>query len=382
MLLPRFRTVRLVIVLLLIVAAFIAPSIYRRRNTVHVLHPNLHKEQTLGPSEHLLLPDKIPGFCATHGFTPFKETTGGRKVYDLFLLSSELDWLEIRLHTLSPYVDFFVIVESRTTFTGLKKPAYLEENWDKFKPFHRKIIHRVVEDPGSEVVGGRTWDHEDFFRNALFDKVFADLVGTPKQANEGDVLVVSDIDEVPKPETLFVLRKCEFPDRLTLRSHFYYYSFQWSHKGEQWAHPQATSYRGLQNTILPKDLRNGEAGTHGWFFINHLRAWWDKADLWDAAWHCSSCFATIKAMQTKMESFSHTPWNTPKNRDPDTIVERVRNGKDLFGRPDEVYERVDRVEEGLMDVPYYIVQNESRFGYLLDRDGEGAGFTDYQQSKS
>jgi len=275
------------------------------------------------------------------------------------------------LHTLSPYVDYFVIVESRTTFTGLAKPAYLADNWDKFAAFHRKIIYRVVDDPGS-VVGPRTWDHEDYMRNALFDKVFPELVGIPQEAHFGDVLVISDIDEAPKPETLVVLRKCDFPDRLTLRSHFYYYSFQWMHRGEQWPHPQVTTYRGLGGTILPKDLRNGEAGTHGWFFTNHLRTWWEKADMWNAAWHCSSCFATVKEMQTKMESFSHSPWNTAENRDIKTIIERVKSGKDLFGRESEQY---DRVEEN-KDIPAYVVQHKSVFGYLLDRDGEKAGFTD------
>ncbi|EMC91821.1 glycosyltransferase family 17 protein, partial [Baudoinia panamericana UAMH 10762] len=294
-----------------------------------------------------------------------------RKVYDLFLLSTELDWLEIRLHTLSSYIDYFVIVESNSTFTGLPKPAYLAENWNKFAPFHSKIIHSVVEDPGLSI-GSRTWDHEDYFRNALLYATFPKLVGTLQEAQEGDVLIVSDVDEIPKPEAIVVLRKCAIPDRLTLRSQFYYYSFQWLHRGEMWAHPQATTYHGLDRTISPKDLRNGEPHTPGWFWLNHLRTWYQSRDFWDAAWHCSSCFHTVKEMQTKMQSFSHVGWNTEANRDVRTIVERVRGGVDLFGREGEVYERV----EGNTDVPAYILQQPTRFGYLLDRDGEDGGFQD------
>ncbi|KAK0880803.1 hypothetical protein LTR87_005296 [Friedmanniomyces endolithicus] len=245
-------------------------------------------------------------------------------------------------------------------------------HWDQFAPFHSKIIHRVIDDPGSAVLGSITWDHEDFLRNALLHGVFPELVGTWREAHEGDVLIVSDVDEIPKPETLVVLRKCEFPDRLTLRSDFYYYSFQWLHAGEKWAHPQVTTYRGLTSTIPPKDLRNGEPATHGFLCLNHVRSWWQRADLWDAAWHCSSCFATVREMQTKMESFSHTSWDTAENRDPKTIIERVGGGRDLFGREDQVYERA--VEN--RDVPAYILQHSDRFGYLLDRDGEHAGFTD------
>ncbi|KAF2771458.1 hypothetical protein EJ03DRAFT_342215 [Teratosphaeria nubilosa] len=316
---------------------------------------------------------KIGQFCDAHGFQEYDESRHGpraRRIYDLFLISTELDWLEIRLHTLSPYVDYFVIVESRTTFTGLEKPAYLEENWERFAAFHHKIIHRVVEDPG-EAVGSRTWDHEDYMRNALFNSVFPSLSGTEEEAQNGDVLIVGDIDEVTKPETLFVLRKCAIPERLTLRSHFYYYSFQWLHRGQQWAHPQATIYKGISSTISPKDLRNGE-GPHGWLFLGDIQRWWQKSEIWNASWHCSSCLATVAEMQAKMNSFSHSPLNTESNRDGATIVERVRIGLDLFGRPTEVYDRV----ENNQDVPGYIKHHTQRFGYLLDRDGPNAGFTD------
>lgn len=371
---PRLRPTRLLILLTpLALLAWLAVLVYKYKNRVHFLQPDLYRWSTIGPSEHLLLPEKTASFCRAHAFGEHLSVGRERKVYDLFLLSTELDWLDIRLHTLSPYVDYFVIVESRTTFTGLPKPAYLADNWDKIAAFHRKIIHRVVDDPGS-VVGARTWDHEDYMRNALFNHGFTELAGTEKEPHEGDVLVVSDIDELPKPETLVVLRKCDFPERLTLRSHFYYYSFQWLHRGEQWPHPQATVYRGPEDTIMPKDLRNGEAGTNGFLYLNHLRTWWQKSDMWNAAWHCSSCFATVKEMQTKMESFSHSPWNTAENKDPKTMVERVRNGKDLFGREGEVYDRIGDNR----DVPAYVVQHKGTYGYLLDRDGEDAGFTDWE----
>ena len=366
---PRLRPSRVLALLVVIATLCTIPSIYKHKNRLHVLHPDLYRWSTLGPSEHLLLPERTKKFCKAHGFTPFQRGPHERKVYDLFFLSTELDWLEIRLHTLSPYVDFFVIVEARTTFTGLPKPAALEDHWEKFAPFHNKIIHRVVEDPSTS---GRTWDHEDFLRNALLYSTFPNLVGTWQEAHEGDVVIVSDVDEIPKPETLVVLRKCAFPDRLTLRSFFYYYSFQWLHHGAQWAHPQVTTYHSVDGTISPKDLRNGEPAAHGLLYVNHVITWWQRADFRNAAWHCSSCFATVREMQRKMESFSHTSFNTAENRDPKTIIERVRNGQDLFARRSQVYDRVD----GNQDVPAYVQQHSQEFGYLLDRDGKGAGFKD------
>ena len=68
--------------------------------------------------------------CRANGFSAYTTTGPARKVYNLILLSTELEWLEIRLHTLAPWVDYFVIMESPTTFTGLPKPLWLCDNWD------------------------------------------------------------------------------------------------------------------------------------------------------------------------------------------------------------------------------------------------------------
>ena len=80
-------------------------------------------------------------------------------------------------------------------------------------------------------------------------------------------------------------------------------------------------------------------------------------------------------MRTKMHSFSHQGWNTANNRDSRTLVNRVRHGLDLFGRVGELYDRVEL--NG--DVPPFIFEQykqNGRFRYLLNRDGEDAGFED------
>lgn len=318
----------------------------------------------------LLSPSDAKTMCSIHGFSSETGLKNKRKVYDLTLISTELDWLEIRLHTLARYVDYFVVIESPTTFTGKPKPLHLKENWDLFKDFHHMIIYRVVEDP---IKSQRIWDHEDYFRDAIFKEVFPGLEGTAQGVLPGDALIVSDMDEIIRPGAMLLLRYCRVPARLTLRTQFYYYSFQWLHRGPQWAHPDATVYRG-SGTIMPNDLRQGLLG-EGWAPVAALRRWWDRGTLWNAGWHCSSCFATVADMRTKMHSFSHQGWNTARNRDARTLIHRVRHGLDLFGRKGELYDRVERNQ----DVPSFIseqYEKQGRFRYLIDRDGEDAGFED------
>jgi beta-1,4-mannosyl-glycoprotein beta-1,4-N-acetylglucosaminyltransferase len=281
------------------------------------------------------------------------------------MVNDEMDWLEIRLHTLASSVDYFVILESPVTFTGKEKRLVLKENWDRFKEFHDKIIYHLLENP--PIGAPRTWDYEDYQRNAMFLQTFPNMKGR-QEATLGDIILVSDVDEIPRPATILLLRNCNVPRRVTIRSRFYYYGFQHLHVGEEWGHPQATLFGGLQKgeTILPADLRNGEGG-------NRLRAWWDKADLWNAGWHCSTCFETLEQVLTKMASFSHTSMNQDAFRDETRIVDRVRKGKDIWDREGENFRRID----GNEDIPEHLKANRTRWEYLLNRDGINAGFKDY-----
>ncbi|KAM7208080.1 Glycosyl transferase [Naviculisporaceae sp. PSN 640] len=200
----------------------------------------------------------------------------------------------------------------------------------------------------------------------MFTQVFPHLRG-PQAPSQGDIILVSDVDEITRPETLTLLKTCHFPRRLTLRSAFYYYSFQYRHRGPDWPHPQATFYQGPLRTVRPNDLRMGLGFP--------LTKWWDSADLAQAAWHCSSCFGTIEEMLTKMKSFSHEWMNGREYRDRRRIADRIRKGRDLWDREGQVFDRV----ENNTDVPGFLLheENRGRFRYVLDRDGPEAGFLDY-----
>lgn len=356
---------------------FLLCSLFLWLLSSHRKGPSRHALRLSAFEGHIYTSEDVTQLCAAHNFAPAPvfATSGSsgqqnpqkRRVYDLFVLSTELDWLEIRLNTLYPYVDYFVILESKHTSTGQPKPLHLRENWSRFETFHRKLIYVAVEGDSSSIRG--SWDTENGFRDALLYETMERVRGKEKEFRYGDALIVGDIDELPRPETVKLLRYCDFPDRLTLRSHFYSYSFQWLHRGEQWAHPQATVYRGLSNSIPPTDLRYGDGGPG----LRSTLGWGRQtADLLDTGWHCSFCFRTIKEMQAKMQSPSCTQWNTEENRDPQMIIDRVRSGLDLFDREDEIYDKID----GNPDVPPFIIEQWQSYRYLLNRDGEDAAFED------
>ncbi|KAI1339641.1 glycosyltransferase family 17 protein [Xylariaceae sp. FL0016] len=310
-------------------------------------------------------PIATQNLCRQHGWAPFRGAEK-RKVYDLIMINTELDWLEIRLNGTYNHVDYFVIVESGKTFTNLDKPLIIKENMQRFSAYQDKIIYHELEIPAGfhSDRANPAWAWEDLQRNAMYEQVLPYLKG-PQAPVHNDVLIVADVDELVRPEALTVLRACEFPRRLTLRSHFYYYSFQYMHKGTQWAHPQATYYQGWR-TILPTNLRNSDGGLQPLIKL-------EKGDLWSAGWHCSTCFSSINEVLTKLSSFSHVGLNQEVFRDRQRIADRVRNGKDLWDREGEEYER----QEDNRDLPPLLLKEPDRFSYLLDRDGPTAGFSDY-----
>ncbi|KAL3418653.1 glycosyltransferase family 17 [Phlyctema vagabunda] len=301
--------------------------------------------------------------CSAQGWRPFAKQRSLRKVYDLFIINDQLDWLEIRLNELDNSVDYFVILESATTLTGLPKTTFLKDNWARFEKFHDKIIyHELVTPTKNEHTVGVD---EDFQRNALFTQVIPGL--TNGQAPRlGDVILVSDIDEIPRPTTLSILRNCDFPRRVTLRSRFYHYGFQWLHKGPEWEHPQATTYQGPRGTILPADLRKGPSA-------NGILGWFGNTDLYNAAWHCSLCLPTIDGVSTKMTSFSYVHSEQQVFLDRTRIVDRVRKGLDLWDREGELYDRIENND----DLPRYLKDNKEKFTYMISRDNPSAGFSDF-----
>jgi len=117
------------------------------------------------------------------------------KIFDCFMFFNEVELLDLRLHTLYDHVDYFVVVEAIVAFQGDVKPLYFEREKNRFEKFFPKMIHVVVEDIPNRA---GAWDLEHFQRNAL-------RRGFGAAAPE-DIIIISDADELLRPETVSALR--------------------------------------------------------------------------------------------------------------------------------------------------------------------------------
>jgi len=117
-------------------------------------------------------------------------------IYDCLTFYNNLDLLDIRFHELANVVDYFVIVEARERFDGVKKPLYYWENRGRFAEFWDKIVWvglREIEATGLEERG--VWQCNQIMRGLT-------------KAKDTDLIIISDNDEIPRAKSL---RHLKFP---------------------------------------------------------------------------------------------------------------------------------------------------------------------------
>lgn len=363
-----------------------------------------HQGHSHGPASLDLTtqPDELEQFCSHFHLEPHNSTTvqedgqviqsPPRKIYDLLLVDPEtsLDALELHLAQLEPFVDFFVLLESpsikpppperppepqwwerrdlsKVTGPGSLPPPddsdpdslpILDGIWNTIlAPYHKKIIRRNLSQSSSDFAPGK--DHPAAARNAVYSQVVPLLTGYQKAAL-GDVLLVSDAEELVRPDTMEVLRKCHIPERVTIRTRNYWYSFQWfkidkskyptkekipskkdprspdkpdeedkdasrdkdsekeggsdDSSPDWWPHPQATLYQGPE-TVLPYELRQNRAE--------------DDYVFGNGGWTCQLCYGMITDTLVKAGQQGLIWYDGPRWKGAGRIIDRIRNGIDL-----------------------------------------------------
>ena len=117
------------------------------------------------------------------------------KIYDCFTFFNEFDLLELRLRELYDHVDYFVLVEADRTFQNNPKPFYYRDNIERFEPWLDKIFSISMSGLPEDT---DTWGRERFQRDAIMNGL--------SEADSNDIIMIGDIDEIPRIETVDRLR--------------------------------------------------------------------------------------------------------------------------------------------------------------------------------
>lgn len=237
-------------------------------------------------------------------------------IIDIFLFCNENDMLELRLAEHDPEVDFFVIVESRKTFTNMDKELNFEKNRERYLRWMHKIIYLVIDYYPNHL--SSAWDREYYTRNYALDIISKDFNNL---LNDKTLILSSDLDEIVKSDVLSFCKTHDMTHGRSLDMDFYYYNCNWKFKNT-WHLAKIITYFSLITTYQGSLQKLRDANLE---------------KLMNSGWHLSY-FLTYDQIALKLKSFSHIEYSGDKYTSLTNIKYAVQNGKDLFGR-DYILER-------------------------------------------
>lgn len=280
-----------------------------------------------------------------------------RRLIDCFLYNDEEELLSIRLRLLSGCVDHFVIVYSQYTFTGLlKKIPFPFEN-SLFLRYREQITLVHAQDFPS----GDAWAKERYSRNRMAQ-------GIP-ELESSDLIMVSDIDELPRPEVVASIKASDRASELYILS-LDYFNFKFNYKlvhglHANWRGPVVVDHRRFTTPQEVRDLRNSVTLDSDFQVIRN------------AGWHFSYLTATDD-VNGKLVSFSHQEKEIQSRRLSVRMMMDSRMGFFDHIHPGSVWAFVDlrelgceKLEELVSDFPAYIsTQQIDDKSYIRNRVAE------------
>ena len=241
-------------------------------------------------------------------------------VIDSFIFFNEKELAELRVKYLDPVVDFFVVIEADITHQGKKKewnfPNILDSKLNKFSKkiqYHKLNIDlKKIENEESWIIddikGDEAWKIENFQRNYIKTAC--------KEFSKEDILIISDVDEIPSKEKINFIKSCNFKKiaPVALEQHLFHIDCNFLSL-ESWRGSIATTVE-LCNAYSPHQFRRARNR------ISHFT---------DSGWSFSS-FGGPNKVREKLESIAHKEFNNDKFKNLNHIINCQKTGADLFYR--------------------------------------------------
>lgn len=276
-------------------------------------------------------------------------------VYDCIPFFNEIDILRLRLHILDPIVDRFIIEEATVTFSGEPKELCFEKNKELFKEFLPKITYIVVDD---SPVDTTTHLRDKFQKNAL-EKGLAD-------ATDEDVILLSDVDEIPNPKVLTKLIAEFDPDKIYHLAQRMFYCFLNMEEMSGNLLSITGEFPGVERRLWLGTKVFGKKNIPADGIIQLREASVTAANavrVADGGWHFGYMGSkheddVAKRIGDKVVAAAHQEYNTQ-----DILAEakyRLMLGEDMFGR-DARFARVEIDET----YPEYLLQHQAEYEYLI-----------------
>lgn len=254
-----------------------------------------------------------------------------KKIIDCFIYNGEIDICNLRITELSPVVDEFWIIEGCYTFTGIPKDLQFEAHqstmsWPKSKIKYFPFTTTPVADP---------WENEYAQRNHLGKLV--------EGCSPHDLLMYSDVDEIPRPESVVIAAN--------------------GHSAQCFGFEMSTHYFRLNYTLLEPEVLAKSVWTVAFSPLHLKEHTVDELRMGirnrtipaviikKAGWHFSYLMSDEQIVK-KIKSFSHQELNTPQIIQNISVKRMLANREDLFSRDGFTWGRTS-----IHDLPETVLKN-------------------------
>ena len=241
------------------------------------------------------------------------------KIYDCFTFFNEFDLLELRLRELYDHVDYFVLVEGNKTFQNQEKPFYYDSMKYRYSQWRDKIIKvKLLDMPENTDPWGRERHQRDGIIRGL------------RTADPNDIIMISDVDEIPRVETIHKLRESRqsiwgfrmplFNFKFNYMMYTQDYYSVWSGAIRRSLLNSAEDFRRMRHVLNQCPYNFSDDNVQ---IIEH------------AGWHFTYLGAEDFA-KSKIQSFAHDETNRPEILDQLDIEDSIRRGVGII-RTNEDY---------------------------------------------
>ncbi|MDA7715247.1 hypothetical protein N8827_01510 [Pelagibacteraceae bacterium] len=228
-------------------------------------------------------------------------------IYDCFMYFDEDLLLDLRLNTLDKFVKKFIITEATYTHNGSKKKLKFDLN--KFIKFKDKIIYIVIDKKPEnilELVEGETKElrGEKLILNGMARDYFQreSLAKGLVEAAEDDLILVSDLDEIPNLDDLnYSIIKNNI---LIFEQKIFYYKLNLIYDEFTW---QGTKGIKNKNLLSPQWLRNIKGKNYPKWRLDTFfskKKYSNLIFLKNGGWHFT-CLKTPEQLERKLLNFAH-----------------------------------------------------------------------------
>ena len=278
--------------------------------------------------------------------------------------------LDIRLNILDKFVSNFIICEANFHHNGTKRE--LKFDIRKFSKFKDKIIYiplteqpkqiKEIKDTDSQLVkNSKILDNallrENFQRNHLQSKI--------KNFHENDLIIISDLDEIPN------LEKFTYKARITFFiQKMYYYKLNLIHKNFNWYGSKIVKKKDLIN---PQWLRNIKSKKYPLWRLDIMfskKKYNNINFIEDGGWHFTN-IKTPEKIDFKMKNFLHHLEYEESGISIDDVKNIIAEKKVFYDHSADKKEKkwsakISLSKELDASLPEYIFKNKNKYKEWLD----------------